>query len=196
MFCLLLATLVFTGCASTGGSSSGNTLVNMGSDFQMPSPGKTKVIFIRPGHLAYAVHFAVHDGERLIGISSSEEYFAYECDPGHHVFSASMDNLSFLDADLLPDRIYYVRAQAVLGMWVAGVKMSPLYPGCANINWQKLPKIVSGLRRTTTLSSEAVENDSKNIEGYMKRLKSYQDRSKDGGKILPDYGQTNGMFAE
>ena len=189
---LLLATAFVNGCASTGGSSS----LNLGPDFAMPSsPGKSKVIFIRPGHFAYAVHYWVHDGKQLIGESSSSEYFAYECDPGHHVFSTSMDNLSFLDADLLPDRIYYVRVQAVMGMWIAGVKMSALYPGCPDINWRQMPKIVSKLEKTT-INSNDMERDAKNIEGYMKRLKEYQDKSRDGGKILPEYGQTSSLSSQ
>ena len=189
MFGLLLATVLANGCVSTTETAAGKPALNLGPDFEMPAPGKSKVVFIRPGHMAYAVHFSVHDGERMIGESSSSEYFAYEGDPGHHVFSASMDNLSFLDANLLPDRIYYVRVQAVMGMWIAGVKMSALYPGCPDINWQKLPKIVSKLEKST-ITSEDVEHDAKNKEGYMKRLKKYQDNAKDGGRILPEYGQT------
>lgn len=189
MFGLLVVTVLVNGCASTTDTAAGKPALNLGPDFEMPAPGKSKVVFIRPGHFAYAVHFGVHDGERLIGESSSSEYFAYECDPGHHVFSTSMDNLSFLDADLLPDRIYYVRVEAVMGMWIAGVKMSALYPGCAAINWQKMSKIVAKLEKTA-ITSDDIERDTKKIDGYMTRLKKYQDKSKDGGKILPEYGQT------
>jgi len=62
-------------------------------------------------------HFAVHDGERLIGRSSSATYFIYECDPGQRVFSFSFGNLDILNADLLPDRIYYVKVMAVAQAW-------------------------------------------------------------------------------
>jgi hypothetical protein len=195
MFGLLLATVLLNGCASTGDTEAGKSSLKLGPDFAMPAPGKSKVIFIRPGHFAFAVHYWVHDGQQLIGESSSSEYFAYECDPGHHVFSTSMDNLSFLDADLLPDRIYYVRVQAVMGMWIAGVKMSALYPGCRDINWPKMARIVSDLEKTTITSDDATR-DAKNIEGYMKRLKEYQDKDKDGGKILPEYGQTTPLSAQ
>jgi hypothetical protein len=189
MFGLLLVTVFVNGCASTTDTVTGKPALNLGPDFGMPAPGKSKVIFLRPGHFAYAVHFGVHDGERLIGESSSSEYFAYECDPGHHIFSTSMDNLCFLDADLLPDRIYYVEVQATMGMWIAGVRMNALYPGCPEVNWQKMPRIISKLEKTTITSND-VGRDKKNIEGYMKRLKEYQDKSKDEGKILPEYGQT------
>ena len=194
MFGLLLVTVLVNGCASTASTEAGKSALNLGPDFEMPTHGKSKVVFIRPGHFAYAIHYRLHDGERWIGESSSSEYFAYECDPGHHVFSTSMDNLTFLDADLLPDRIYYVRVEAVMGMWVAGVKMSALYPGCRDINWQKMPKIVSKLEKTTFTSGN-VEGE-KNIEGYMKRLKEYQDKSKDGGRILPEYGQTSSLSSQ
>jgi len=184
MALLLVTTLAFAnGCASTPKSG-----LKLSPDLGMPAPGKSKVVFLRPGHAAYAVHFGIHDGDRLVGRSSSSEYFAYECDPGPHVFSASMDNLAFLDADLLPDHIYYVRVRAVMGLWIAAVKMGPLYPGCPDIDWEKLPKIISGLEKTTITSAD-VEHDAKSIQGYLERLKSYQDKNKNGGKILPQYGQ-------
>lgn len=195
MLGLLLFALVGSGCASTSDTDAGRPSLHLGPDFGMPTPGKSKVIFIRPGHVAYAVHFAVHDGGRLIGESSSSEYFSYECDPGHHVFSSSMDNLWYLDADLLPDRIYYVRVEPTIGWWVAGVKLSPLYPGCPGVNWQKMPKIVSKLEKTTITSAD-VEHDAKDIEGYLKRLKEYQDKAKDGGGILPEYGQATPLSSQ
>ena len=187
MLGLLLVTMFASGCASTAHMDAAKI-----ADLGMPAPGKSKVVFLRPSHLAFAVHFAVHDGEKMIGRSSSAEYFTYECDPGQHVFSTSMENLAFLDADLLPDRIYYVKIQATMGFWIARVKMSALYPGCTEIKWEELPHILAKLEKTT-ITSEDVTNDLKGIKGYMERLKEYQDKpQKDPNavKILPEYGQT------
>ena len=184
---MLLGVLCLTGCAS----SKPPTAASLGPDFALPAPGKANVIFIRPGHFAYQFHFDMHDGGILIGRSSSSEYFAYECDPGHHVFSTSMENLAYLDADLSPGRIYYVRVRAKEGMWVSPrVKMMPLYPGCPDIDWAKLPEIVAGLERTAPVTAEEAQHDKKGMDNYLVRLRSYQADHKNGGTILPEYGQT------
>jgi hypothetical protein len=179
-------------CWLAGCVTSNSNLVSekLNPDFSLPTPGHSKVIFMRPGHMAYAVHFGIHDGDTLIGRSSTSEYFAYECIPGHHLFSTSMDNLVYLDADLLPDRIYYVKVEAVMGWWIAAVKMTPLYPGCKEMKWEKLPHIAASLEQTT-ITDEQIAHDRKGIAGYLERLKSYQDRKKGGGTILPEYGQAS-----
>jgi hypothetical protein len=190
LFGLLLAMVMANGCASTSDAGAGKAGSTVVADLAMPSPGKSKVVFLRPGVFAYAVHFGIHDGEQLVGKSSSSSYFAYECDPGHHVFSASMDNVAFLDADLLPDRIYYVRVKAVFGTWVSGVKMFALYPGCAEFEWQKIPKTLASMEKET-INNEDVRRDAVKATEYMKRLKEAQDKAKpgDANKIRPDYGQ-------
>jgi len=194
MFGLLLALVMATGCASQANTGAGNHASNLRPDLAMPAPGKSKVVFLRPGHFAWAVHFGVHDGERLVGRSSSSTYFAYECDPGHHVFSASMDNLAFLNADLLPDRIYYVRVKAVWGVNIAAVKMFALYPGSADFNWTEIPKTLAKMA-PEKVTDKAVQHDAEGSKAYMERLKKYQDEAQNGGTILPEYGQTTSLFS-
>jgi hypothetical protein len=192
LFGLLLAVVMVSGCASTSGvDKTGSTLR---ADLAMPSPGKSKVVFLRPGSFAFAVHFGIHDGEQLVGKSSSSSYFAYECDPGHHIFSTSMDNVAFLNADLLPDRIYYVRVKAIFGTWIAGVKMFALYPDCAEFNWKKIPKTLTKLEKET-ITNEDVRRDAVKAKEYMEQLKEKQDKAKPDApnKILPEYGQTTSL---
>lgn len=189
IFGLLLAALIVNGCASSDGKAG----LKLGPDLGMPAPGKSKVVFLRPGHTAWAVHFRVHDGEKWIGRSSSSSYFVYECDPGRHFFSTSMDNVAFFNADLLPDRIYYVRVKAVMGLWVAGVRMYALYPGCAEINWGKMPKILAELEEEGPITNEEQENDKVKLAGYMERVKAHQNNPEqdfDAEKVLPEFGQT------
>ncbi len=194
-FGLLLLTAMVNGCASSSDTGSGKARPSLGADFAMPAPGKSKVIFLRPGHYGWAVHFDMHDGDRLIGKSSSSSYFPYECDPGHHVFSTSMETLAFLDADLLPDRIYYVRVRCVMGVLTAEVKMYALYPGNTEINWQEMPQILTKLEREN-VTSEEVQHDATGAQHYMERLKKYQDESRNGGRILPEYGQPTSLFSQ
>ena len=109
-----------------------------------------------------------------------------------------MENLSFLDADLLPDRIYYVKVEAAMGVWIARVKMSALYPGGDDIPWQKMPDLLARSSRST-ITSEEVEHDRKGAEGYSERLKKNENEPephKDAEKILPEYGQTTPIFSQ
>ena len=101
-FALLLALVFGSGCASTTytrGRKSG-----LGLD--LPAPGKSKVVFVRPGQfMGDGVVFGVHDGDRLIGVVPGSSYFVYDCEPGRHLFSSSMEDIAILEADLLADRI-------------------------------------------------------------------------------------------
>jgi len=193
MFGLLLVSMLVSGCASTTVTDPGKR-----ADLWMPPPGKSKVIFIRPGKftgLIGYINFGVHDEERLIGKLSNWSYFVYECDPGHHVFSTSMENLTFLDADLLPGRIYYVKVEAFVGSWSNETGMSPLYPGGHEIRWKKMPDLLAEVKRSTVTSQE-VEHDLKGAQAYTERLKKYQsDPEAYLAKILPEYGQTTPIFS-
>ena len=94
---------------------------------QMPAPGKSKVVFIRPReNKRYELTYSVHDDDRLIGELASGYFFQFECEPGYHWFSTSMEDVAMLEATLLPDRIYYVRVSAAMGWVVPQVDMYSL----------------------------------------------------------------------
>jgi hypothetical protein len=182
VFGALLAAVILSGCASTGHQDAGTLAL----DLSMPAPGKSKVVFIRPKSDVNALHFGVHDGERLIGRSSASTYFVYECDAGHHVFSSSFGNVGILNAELLPDRIYYVKVMGVLQSWgPAWVKMTALYPGGNGIDWAQMPNVLAELRKSI-VSNDQVEHDRTGIEGYRERMKKYQSSAE---SINPEYGQ-------
>jgi hypothetical protein len=185
---LLFLAALLSGCASSQPMAWNAVHI---SALGMPAPGQAKVVFLRPSHFAYKLHFRIHDGEQMIGRSSGSSFFTYECAPGHHVFSSSMDNMEILNADLLPDRIYYVKVSATMGMWVGDVTMTPLYPTSKEIKWEQLAGTLGRLSKNTISSADQAA-DMKNIEGYMERLKKHQaEADKHGQKILPEYGQSS-----
>src|ERR1041384_4763146 len=123
----LIAIVFFAGCASTpeGNARAQKTVL----DVKMPAPGKSKVVFVRPdweGMWHYT--FTVHDGERLIGNATEASFFEYECDPGDRLFSTSMENIAFLEANLLPDRIYYVKVLPAMGWATPKIHLVSLHP--------------------------------------------------------------------
>src|ERR1051325_3250705 len=92
---LLFVTVFGSGCASTAYTTGGKTALKQ----EMPPPGKSKVLFVRPSQfLGEAIAFHVHDGDHLIGVLPGTSFFVYECEPGNHLFSASMEDLAMLAA--------------------------------------------------------------------------------------------------
>lgn len=182
-----------SGCASTETSKQE---LSLKPDMGMPAAGKSKVIFFRPTNYGGDLNFGVHDGRQLIGRVSGLSYFTYECELGHHVFSTSMENLAFLDADLLPDRIYYVCVHATMGWVIARVKMDAIYPGCSEMNWEKMPNTLVKLEKTT-VDDYAVKQDTLRIRGYTERLQKYQNEAGTNAfRILPEYGQTAPLYSQ
>jgi hypothetical protein len=157
----------------------------------MPSPGKSKVVFLRDSNFGgnKYVPFRVHDwgAGQFIGLARSNTYFVYECDPGHHMFTTSMENLAVVKGDLLPDRIYYVKIEGKIGVLFTRVDMLPVYPGCHDFNWPRMAKILAGYKNT---SKEHAEDDTKYPEGTEDRMNKHSAKI-----ILPEYGQTTPLSA-
>ena len=169
------------GCRSSGVIGHASASRNLG----MPAPGKAKVVFFRSSTMGSAVVFNVHDGEKLAAVLPYKSLGVYECDPGRHMFSSTMGSVSVLDAELLPDRIYYV-------MVSAGSTFRALHPDRPDRYWARMPAWLPQLRETV-VSPEASARDRQNIANYMERVEKYH-REKyltdpERERILPAYGQ-------
>ena len=197
VFGLLLVGVFVNGCASSpyyqeGGKSALN--------LEMPASGKSKIVFVRPERFiplaSKSVHYAIHDGDNLIGVLGDSTYFIYECEPGHHFFSCSMQDISTLEGDLLPNRIYYVRVRIRPGS-VMFVEMNAVYPGCPKNLWAKLPAMLHDAKETI-ITPEGIAHDKTGIENYHvhmnTRLSEHSDNSVE--KILPEYGQTTPVSSQ
>lgn len=80
-----------------------------------PSEGKALVYFIRSAGTGALVNFKYFDGEKYLGKFSGMNYFLYECDPGEHVFWVTSENRQFIEADLLPNKVYMVEVIPTTG---------------------------------------------------------------------------------
>ena len=183
---LLLAVVLVSGCITKTAYTVGR---NSALNLTMPAAGKSKVVFVRPNPLYRDFMFNIHDGERLIGTLPYYSFFEYECEPGLHRFSATIeDDLKVMEANLLPDRIYYAKIAARYGFSSPGVNMYSLFPGCAGDLWPQMPKILADLKEAI-VAPEEVENHEKGAAAYLKRLKEYR-ASPEVEVILPEHGQT------
>jgi len=97
-------------------------------EFQQPSEGKSMVYFVRYNASGALVNFKYFDGEQYLGKINGRNYFAYECEPGEHLFWVASENRDFLAANLKPNAIYVLEARPTMGAFKAAVRLHPISP--------------------------------------------------------------------
>jgi hypothetical protein len=120
MMLLLMIVFMFMGCAEENGYMATATPV------AGPSAGKALVYFMRPSEYGFAVDFQIWDDDHFIGLSQAQSYFAYECNPGAHLFIGIAENKVALDADLEADKSYYVGTNVKAGWAKARLQLTPV----------------------------------------------------------------------
>lgn len=94
-----------------------------------PRLEKALVYFMRPSGMAFAVNFQIWDGNRFVGLSQAKSYFAYECDPGKHLFLGFAENKVAIEADLEAGKSYYIGTNVRVGAWKARMDFTPVTRG-------------------------------------------------------------------
>ena len=110
---LMFLPLFLASCAGVGSSlymRSSETLLQ-------PSNDKALVRFMRPSKKAWPINFNVYDGKNIIGQGVAMTQFDYLADPGKHLFMATGENKTFLEADLEAGKTYYVFTWPKIGYW-------------------------------------------------------------------------------
>lgn len=94
--CLILGLLFLflTGCAGSSG------YMVKATPTEGPAQGKAMVYFMRPSGMGFAINFQIWDGTYFVGLSQAKSYFAYQCDPGKHLFLGIAENKAAIEADL------------------------------------------------------------------------------------------------
>lgn len=95
--------------------------------FQKPNEGKSLVYIIKSGAGAL-VNFRAFLDNKFLGVLSSDNYIIVECDPGNHLFWATSENRDYIEANLLPNKVYVLNAEGQMGAFVAGVSLEQLNP--------------------------------------------------------------------
>ncbi len=134
-FLLFVMVVAMTACAGSSG------YMKPSEPLVKPDSGKALVYVFRPSGFGYAVDFQVWDGEKLVGVSLAKSYLQYMADPGKHIFMAVAENKSFVEADLAPNKTYYLVSRVKPGGWKARVGLEPVKKGSdlyANVpGWKK-----------------------------------------------------------
>jgi hypothetical protein len=114
-FCAIVLVLVMfvwvlSGCA---GSVRDMREVPPGSANIAPGEGKAMVVFMRPSKTASPLQCSVFEVKGselfLVGIVASRAKVAYRLEPGKHLFMVVGEGASFMNAEVVPNKIYYAR---------------------------------------------------------------------------------------
>ena len=111
---------IFSGCATTE-----HMTAVEGQAKLAPEPGKSMVVFMRPSSYGGAILSTVYDGMEYIGTVPANTRFSYQTEPGEHMFMVIGESADFMKADLAPNKTYYARVAARMGVWKARFSFIP-----------------------------------------------------------------------
>ena len=120
---MLMVVCIFIGCAGQSGYMVTATPV------AGPSAGKALVYFMRPSSYGFGINFQIWDGDHFVGLSQARSYFAYECDPGTHLFIGIAENKVALEANVEAGKSYYVGTNVRTGWAKARLQFTPVTRG-------------------------------------------------------------------
>ena len=98
-------------------------------DTRRPAPGKALVYFVRTQYMGMAISVQLVADGKPLGWTRAGTFVVYEGDPGKHEFLSMSEGGALLDADLLPDRIYYVQVAIHMGAMRARSHFEVIRPG-------------------------------------------------------------------
>lgn len=96
-----------------------------------PGPNESVVVFMRPTEAFACCQASVFDvrdaaADTLVGIIAPYTKVAYKAEPGKHFFMVVGEDASFLRAELLPGKTYYVRLYAFEGQQKTRFELKPV----------------------------------------------------------------------
>lgn len=157
-----------------------------------PGKGKCMVYIARRETAALLVKFSVYDGDLFLGKLGAKKYFAYECDPGEHVFIAKGENTSYIDANLEEGKTYVIDLKIKVGIISARVNLDPLDQSHKKYEKEKKKFLEFINKKKGELLSEendvesdddTNEEDAVSTDTMSSRLKKFYEMKEKGKKI-------------
>lgn len=158
-----------------------------------PSKGKSMVYIVRRETGALLIKFSLYDGDIFLGKLSAKKYFAYECDPGEHVFIAKGENTFYVDANLEEGKTYVIDLRLQVGILTSRVSLKPIDHSNKKFEKEKKKIIEFVTKKKGELLLEADDDD--NIDDDVedltvesgstmsKRLRKFYEMKEKGKKI-------------
>jgi hypothetical protein len=155
-----------------------------------PAPGKALVYFARTQLMGAAVKVKLFADGEFVGLIQSKTFIPYECDPGKHEFIVVAENAGFLEAELLPDRIYVVQVAIHMGAMKARTHFEVARKGSEALD--EFSKAKDKLHAITTTAEgrkwveEDAADDAKKIKKYRDKGEEFETlKPEDGGEAMP-----------
>lgn len=157
-----------------------------------PSAGKSLLYFVRFNGTGALINFKYFHSDQYLGKFSGINYFAYEADPGEHVFWVGAENREFLEATLEADQVYMIEVRPTMGALKAAVKVLPIDPN----DTKTVNKIKKTLDKKPPISmdrekfSDEGESLGFYIENGMKKYQSDKANGKSFAQLKPEHSFT------
>ena len=137
-----------------------------------PAAGRALVVFLRPSRYGGAVQAALYDGDALAGISSVGTAINYQATPGKHQFMVVSEGADFLDAELGPDKTYFVLVAPRMGAWRARFslrKLDPRRQASEIARWRRAAQPVATNERAVAWDRENRPSVLQKRDGYLRK---------------------------
>ncbi len=161
-----------------------------------PQSGESVVVFLQPSTYGGAVQstaFDITDGDnKFIGVVSAKTKVVYRTEPGKRMFMIIGESADFLEANLGPDKTYYVLVRPRMGMWKARFSLSPIrkmdQAGQEFQGWLTKCQFMANTDASYQWARENSESLTKKREKYLPVWKSKSAESKMEATLLEDDG--------
>jgi hypothetical protein len=154
----------------------------LAQDFKEPAEGRSLVYFIRTSGTGALINFRYFDGHNYLGKFSGSNYFIYECEPGKHIFWANAENRDFIEAHLLPNKVYIIVARPTVGMVKSAIKLIPVDP--ADEKMKLRIKSLIAKKAPLEMNNSQLDSEEENLAFYIKNgMKKYAADSTQGQAI-------------
>jgi hypothetical protein len=154
-----------------------------------PAPSdKSVVYFVRPSGFGAAINFSYFDSTKLIGRFNGEKYIRYECSPGKHLLWARSENRDFMEADLEPERIYFIKANVSMGFAKAQVYLEQIDPNDPK-KMKNILKLITK-RSSQQFTETKLLQDTKDLQNAIERGMVEYAKEKSSGANIPHLDQS------
>jgi len=130
VYAIVVSVLAF-GLAGCAGKVSHMSVAPAGKSVDAPQKGKSKIVFMRPSTIGYAIQSSVfeinNDTPSIVGIVAAKKKVSYEVEPGEHLFMVVGESADFMSATVEADKTYYAFVTPRMGWWKARFSLKPVH---------------------------------------------------------------------
>ena len=144
------------------------------SKLELPHLDEVLVTFIRSSVMAPTTKAGLWDRERFIGEMKVRNIVQYKTTPGKHLFLASGEHWSYVEANLQGGLHYVIKAEVVPGGTQAQIYLKPIAPG-GKTTKEDIEEWLSELDSYKPSEKEAEEYTKTHLGSVKKAIQRYDE---------------------